>query len=527
MGAASWKREVVHNYRFDFIDTREFRDEGFGMRAKYTWLYVIVLKSFLVYVSDIFTAITMLTTQTWTNQIFKSCPSTQPNGCVFIPFNIGKWIFFGCIIAGFGLFAWEVRKTRQIITSRNISLAFTNVLANNYYSLRSYDHFCFFNHISSSTKKMDDFAFFIFFTFKSWKRVIISDGPRQSINALTLYSIFVSKNGPNTAPWYELSKYSDNVITTLLITSTAFTVIIFVGSLLLLIVAGVLYMPLLFHIRGNLKEYVCHKVDKRIEDIIKRRNKQRLAKAAEDAKKEARGDFSHLKDKKGNLMHAPLPQPTLPTVTIDDDEMDDDVSMRTRGPPLEPYNAGATGLYNEYSYASDYKGTSNMGQLAYGEEYPPMPGYNYEGSYDHSSATLHGDQQSDYKADHGSSHANLAHGAAPFASQDYDVSPGAYGSSLPNPYHGSALHADADRQYNHSPHPSAYERSHSTQPATTYETQQQYDAYEYQHDPSAYPGQAVYQQGGLTHQYDVSSHQQQHYYGDAGGYGGHSTGGYQ
>lgn len=31
----------------------------------------------------------------------------------------------------------------------------------------SYDHFCFFHNINNSTKKTDDFAFFIFFTFKS------------------------------------------------------------------------------------------------------------------------------------------------------------------------------------------------------------------------------------------------------------------------------------------------------------------------------------------------------------------------
>ena len=33
--------------------------------------------------------------------------------------------------------------------------------------LGSYDHFCFFNHISNSTKTSDDFAFFVFFVFKS------------------------------------------------------------------------------------------------------------------------------------------------------------------------------------------------------------------------------------------------------------------------------------------------------------------------------------------------------------------------
>ena len=79
--------------------------------------------------------------------------------------------------------AYEARKAKKIIASRDISFAFTNVKAHNYYSLRmsrqspdqylyltsgsgSYDHFCFFCHINDSTKKKDDFAFFIFFTFK-------------------------------------------------------------------------------------------------------------------------------------------------------------------------------------------------------------------------------------------------------------------------------------------------------------------------------------------------------------------------
>jgi hypothetical protein len=40
------------------------------------------------------------------------------------------------------------------------------------------------------------------------------------------------------------------------------TVVIFAGSLILLVVAAFLYIPLLCYIQGNLKEYVCHKVDK-------------------------------------------------------------------------------------------------------------------------------------------------------------------------------------------------------------------------------------------------------------------------
>jgi hypothetical protein len=76
------------------------------------WLYVLVLKDFLVYVSDIFTAITMLTTSTWSNDIFNSCPKTT--GCVAVPFDVGKWLFVGCIIFSFLL----VRDTRLVVCAR-------------------------------------------------------------------------------------------------------------------------------------------------------------------------------------------------------------------------------------------------------------------------------------------------------------------------------------------------------------------------------------------------------------------------
>ena len=124
----------------------------FDTFARYLWLYIIVFKSFLVYVSDIFSAITMLTTSNWSNEIFAQCQATD--GCVRIPFNTGKWLFVGCIIFSFLLasifpsiifisllnvtlqLAYESRKAKIIIASRDISYAFTNVMANNYYSLR-------------------------------------------------------------------------------------------------------------------------------------------------------------------------------------------------------------------------------------------------------------------------------------------------------------------------------------------------------------------------------------------------------
>ncbi|KZT43041.1 hypothetical protein SISSUDRAFT_979067 [Sistotremastrum suecicum HHB10207 ss-3] len=433
----AWKREVVPDHKFDFVDTRDFHSKSFGIRMRYLWVYILVVKSFLVYVSDIFTSVTMLTTHGWSNTIFQSCPQTETNGCVFIPFDVGKWLFVGCIIFSFLLLAYEARKAKKIIASRDISYAFTNVMAQSYYSLRSYDHFCFFCHISDSTKKKDDFAFFIFFTFKGWKRLLLADGPRQSINALTLYSFYLAKKDDGS--FWDFSKYSDDLITSGLIISTLFTVLIFAGSLLMLIVAGICYIPLLCYIQGNLKEYCCHKVDKRIAEIVKRKNKQRLAKAAALARKEAAGDFSHLKNKKGEFIANPLPQPTLPNVFLEDIEKEDKMSMRTRVEPNP--NGYPQTVYKDYSYNP---GPANS--VDPNSEYPPMPAY-YSNPHQHhyqpdhyaaSTATLP-DDGTLYENDQGSynyadeyavSHTHLTAAAAPVSGYQE----AAYPPPLHNPH---------------------------------------------------------------------------------------------
>lgn len=434
-GGPKWKREVVPDHKFDFINTQEFTDNGFMMRLKYLWLYVIVLKSFMVYISDIFSAITMLTTKNWSNEIFKNC--AKIDNCIAIPFNTGKWLFVGCIIFSFLLLAYEARKAKKIIASRDISYAFTNIMANNYYSLRSYDHFCFFNHISNSTKTSDDFAFFVFFTFKSWKRLLLADAPRQTINALTLYAVWLVKH-KSPGNWYDLRKYfaGNSLSTSALTVTTFFTVTVCAGSLLVLVIAGICYIPLLLHIRGNLKEYCCHKVDKRIGAIIKRKQKERRAEAARLAQKEAEGDFSHLKNKKGELIAQPLPQPTLPNLSVDDDDAS---SVNTRVAP-----STHTKDYNYYDSKADY---------------PPMPAYNphqVPGNYAHynpSAASL-GYDDANYPPpnhlydDDNESQIHLAASAAPFARDPIDRTGSPYGNYDPRDvYQGRSPSTAPHQQY--------------------------------------------------------------------------------
>lgn len=159
-------------------------------RLQYVWLYLLVIKSGAVYIADIYTAVALLASNHWSGEILQAASkSGHGTSTLEVPFNIGKWIFTGCIIFSFLLLLWEARKSRAIVRSRDISFAYTNVMSQNWYSLRSYDTFCLFMQVSfyfqaflflfllvliirsyfqinSSTKVKDELTFFVFFTFK-------------------------------------------------------------------------------------------------------------------------------------------------------------------------------------------------------------------------------------------------------------------------------------------------------------------------------------------------------------------------
>jgi hypothetical protein len=164
---------------------------------------------------------------------------------------------------------------------------------------------------------------------------------------------------------------------------------------------------------------------------MKRKKKERLADAARLAKKEAEGDYSHLKNKKGEMVGQPLPQPTLPNLNIDDDEEFNGSKARSTPAP------------------------SIMTLEYYGNDYPPpMPQYN---PYSHHGAGFNLSQPH-FGSEHGLAYdddhdqANLTASAAPtpIARQGYAVQhdpfarPAGYayddqaGSPADNPYMGHA-----------------------------------------------------------------------------------------
>jgi len=196
-----------------------------------------------------------------------------------------------------------------------------------------------------------------------------------------------------------------------------------------------------------------------------------LADAVKLAQKEARGDFSHLKNKKGELIAQPLPQPTLPNLSVDDD--DDTSSMNTRAP------APSTYTQDYYHYQAD-KGSADYP--------PPMPAYNpysthqAPGSYAHfnpSTATFGYDDQQPMYDDDTESLARLTASAAPFSNQPAEpyrhVGQSPYGQS-----HGVGLSYDAHDVYEGRVQPPARQRSPRASIASGL-------AYDDPPDPSHYP----------------------------------------
>ena len=91
------------------------------MLIRYLFVYLLLAKSFAVYCLDIFTAITMLSTDNWTNAIYRKCG----DDCVVtIKFEVAKWIFVGCIIASFVLVSIESLSTCLYYSQLTLNLCF-------------------------------------------------------------------------------------------------------------------------------------------------------------------------------------------------------------------------------------------------------------------------------------------------------------------------------------------------------------------------------------------------------------------
>ncbi|KAF9584312.1 hypothetical protein BGW38_006907 [Lunasporangiospora selenospora] len=179
------------------------------------------LKAILVFCGDIWTCTILIISGSWTSEIRPA-----------IDISIARWIFTACILLSFILIAFDFKKANKVIKSQDISK-------------------------------------------RGWKHLVVQ-APRQVINILTLIA-FMSTLGFDLDNLDAIKQIMPNLRNEDKFTFCVmvFTSLMFVFSAIATFLAHILWIPLVSKVKGNLKEYVCYKMDKRIDNIIKKTTRQR------------------------------------------------------------------------------------------------------------------------------------------------------------------------------------------------------------------------------------------------------------
>lgn len=124
------------------------------------WLLVLALISVAVYAADTFTAVNLVAFDRWSSQV-------QPA----VPFEVSKWIFFGCICFSWALAALEWLRAIRVIRGGGVADSYLDPLAAVIQSMRlgkgqGWRRFLVFAELTTSKKGTDYIALFVYFQFK-------------------------------------------------------------------------------------------------------------------------------------------------------------------------------------------------------------------------------------------------------------------------------------------------------------------------------------------------------------------------
>ena len=314
------------------------------------WFLVVIAVA--VYAADTFTAVNLLAFNTWPGQIKPS-----------IPFNVSKWIFAICILLSWTLCAYEWFRAIKTIRRGSVAKDYLDPLASTLQSIRVGRHghgwkrFLVFASLTKSKKGADYVALFAYFQFKGAVRIILAEGPRQAINAMTLYAVMQSnllaKGDNNNEPsfdqfWGNVRVLADTQREHAVILFTMlFTLIIWVFSALSFIVACVLYVGFLWHYIPDhqLSRYCRKKIDKRTIKIAA----EAVARAVERREAKQRRLEMKLQGVQGTTIQVPQRRPTLPMLDdkSDVESISTTITRQSSDASLPPY--APIGNYREPS----------------------------------------------------------------------------------------------------------------------------------------------------------------------------------
>jgi hypothetical protein len=250
MAPPKWLDEQVVEHKFDYIQIEEYRTDSIWTRLSWIGLHFKALIVVLRISADIAALIFL----------FWGGKSVLGSGDAVISPEITKWLYLFLLLAAIAFNAVQIKKARAVIRTHEISLSYITYGAYWTYSTSNYAYFCLFKKIDQMKRWSDRIALFVFFMLRQWLRIIVVDSPRNIINILTLIDVYQKTHSVNPAdyPWLA---YGALVLIAL---STG----IFLLNATKFFLAMLSYLPLVCIVRGNLKEYCRHKIDKRYAAYI-------------------------------------------------------------------------------------------------------------------------------------------------------------------------------------------------------------------------------------------------------------------
>lgn len=258
-----------------------------------------------VYGVDIFTAANLLFFDRWSGQV-------KP----VIPFRISRWIFATCILLSWILLVYRWVRAVRAMRTGVVAASYLDPLAFMIQSVRTgsngrgWRRFLVFAELTKGRKGAEYVALFTYFSFEgkqlipveahpwltalAWLRIVFAEGPRQVINALTLYSVMQAnlvpvgehapKKGGSLAAQFFINVRilaNHNKEQAAILFGMLFTLIVWAIAAISLILAAWCYILFLWHYiptaDDGLSGYCRRKVDSRLREIVGVKVKRALA----------------------------------------------------------------------------------------------------------------------------------------------------------------------------------------------------------------------------------------------------------
>lgn len=294
-----------------------------------------------------------------------------------IPFRISRWIFATCILLSWILLVYRWVRAVRAMRTGVVAASYLDPLAFMIQSIRTgpngrgWRRFLVFAELTKGRKGAEYVALFTYFSFEgeqlilaqyhallnslAWLRIVFAEGPRQVINALTLYSVMQAnlvpvgehapKKGGSPAAQFFINVRilaNHNKEQAAILFGMLFTLVVWAIAALSLMLAVFCYILFLWHYiptaDDGLSGYCRRKVDSRLHKIVGVKVKKALAI-----------DFSpkpgsNSKAVRGGATPAKVTrQPTLPMLDLgaEDKQKELPISRRTTETTLPLYTSDA------------------------------------------------------------------------------------------------------------------------------------------------------------------------------------------